>query len=110
MCLTMDEAVTLVKLGWDGNDRTVTRREVLCRLLSIGQAEFYQANAQDIHPEGKFVLADYLDYEGESLLVYSGRCFRVLRTYRAGQVLELTVEAASAEESKLAIPAKEATP
>ena len=41
------------------------------RMKSIGQTEFYQAQAQGLKPEIKFELADYLD------------------TYRAGNKLEL---------------------
>ena len=45
----------------------------------------------------KLVLADYLDYEGERLVEYNGQRYRVIRTYRAGQSMELTVERAPAE-------------
>lgn len=68
---------------------THVRREVFCRLASIGQAEFYQAHANGLKPEMKFVLTDYLDYNGESLVEYDGQLFRILRTYRTGQELEL---------------------
>lgn len=86
----MNEFITLIK----GD----TRREVFCRLQSIGQSEFYEASAQDFYPEVKFVLADYLDYDDERLIDYNDRRFRVLRTYRTGQELELVVQRASAEE------------
>lgn len=95
----MNEAITLIKRT-PGSDE-VTRRVVLAGLRSIGQAEFYQANAVDIHPEAKFVLADYLDYDGETLLDHEGHRYHVLRTYRDGQALELTVVSASAEEAML---------
>ena len=70
---------------------TETRRRVFCRLASIGQKEFYQAQAVGLQPELKFVLADYLDYNGEILVEYAGQRYRILRTYRAGQELELVV-------------------
>ena len=76
-------------------------RDVFCNAHSIGMKEFYQANAQDIHPEAKFILADYLDYNGETLLRHGDECYRVLRTYRTGQELELTVIRASFEEAEL---------
>lgn len=76
-----------------------TSRVVFCGVRSIGQQEFYQASATDFHPELKLVLADYLDYQDEQLLAYNGQRYRVLRTYRTGQELELTVERASAEEA-----------
>ena len=89
----MNEVITLIK----GD----TRREVFCRLQSIGQSEFYEASAQDFYPEMKFILADYLEYDNERLIDYDGRRFRVLRTYRTGQELELVVQRASAEEGGL---------
>lgn len=95
----MNEVITLI-FRTPGTD-DITKRDVFAGLRSIGQAEFYQANAVDIHPEAKFVLADYLDYNGETLLDYNGQRYHVLRTYRDGQQLELTVVAASAEEAEL---------
>ena len=78
-----------------------TRREVFASLRSIGQAEFYQAHAIDYRPELKFVLADHLDYQGESLVEHDGTLYRVLRTYRVGRELEIVVTRASAEEAEL---------
>lgn len=68
---------------------TETARDVFCGLRSIGQKEFYQAQAVGLQPELKFVLADYLDYNDETLVAYNGQRYRVLRTFRAGQELEL---------------------
>lgn len=92
----MNEVISLIKQT-DGVDAygdpaiTETAREVFAKLGSIGQKEFYQAHAVGLKPELKFVLTDYLDYEGESLVQYEGQRYRVLRTYRKGQELELTV-------------------
>lgn len=88
----MNEVITLI------HEDTGTRREVFCGLRSIGQQEFYTALAIDYHPELKFVLADYLDYMGETIVKYGADLYRVLRTYRAGQELEIVVVRASAEE------------
>jgi SPP1 family predicted phage head-tail adaptor len=70
---------------------TETRRQIFCRRASIGQSEFYQAHATGLKPEMKLVIADYLDYAGEDLVEYDGQLYRVLRTYRTGLELELTV-------------------
>lgn len=78
-----------------------TRRDVFCGVRSIGQQEFYQASATDFHPELKLVMADYLDYRDERLVEYNGIRYSVIRTYRAGQELELTVERAAAEDGGL---------
>lgn len=78
-----------------------TTRTVFCGVRSVGQQEFYQASATDFHPELKLILADYLDYQGERLVEYNGIRYRVIRTYRAGQELELTVERAPVEDGGL---------
>ena len=52
----MSEVITLIS----GD----SRREVFAGLRSVGHTEFYEAYANDLHPELKFVLTDYLDYEG----------------------------------------------
>lgn len=74
---------------------TETRREVFCREASVGQKEFYQAQATGLQAEIKLILTDYLDYDGEQLVSYTPKgqtreqLYRVLRTYRAGLELEL---------------------
>lgn len=89
--------LTLIKQTTGGSDdygdpvTQETTREVLGQLSSVGQTEFYQAHGVGLKPELKFVLADYLDYEGETLVEYEGQRYRVLRTYRSGQELELTL-------------------
>ena len=95
----MNELLTLIPV--DGEPR-----EVLCGVRSIGMREFYQANASDFHPEVKFVLADYLDYNNERRVKYDGDLapagvYSILRTYRVGQELELTAELAPAEDGEL---------
>lgn len=87
----MNDVLTLI--ADDG-----TEREVFCEVRSIGQQEFYQSSASTYRPEKKFVLADHLDYNDEHLLHHDGQRYRVVRTYRAGQELEIVAERASAEE------------
>lgn len=92
----MNEVITLIQQTHGVDDYgdpviTETARDVFAKLGSIGQKEFYQAHAVGLQPEVKFVLSDYLDYEGEDLVQYNNQRYRVLRTYRKGQELELTV-------------------
>ena len=97
----MNELLTLVSrvLADDGYTvKTETRRDVLCRLASIGQQEFYMAQATDFRPELKFVLADYLDYDYEYLCIYEGVWYRIIRTFCPGRELELVVQKATAED------------
>ena len=59
------------------------------RIKSIGQSEFYQAQAQGLKPEIKFVLADYLDYDNQEEVIYNNFRYKVLRTYRTGNEIEI---------------------
>lgn len=93
----MTEVAVLIKREYGVAD---VRREVFCGFRSIGMREFYAANGTDFHPELKLVLADYLDYNGETLADYNGQRYRILRTYRQGQELELTLERAPAEDGE----------
>ena len=97
----MNEVLTLVHRDLASDGYTVLteiKRDVYCKLASIGQTEFYQAQATDLRPELKFVLADYLAYEDEYLCIYNDVWYRVLRTYRKGQELEIVVQKASPRE------------
>lgn len=92
----MNDVITLIQQTRGVDDYgdpviTETTRDVFAKLGSIGQKEFYQAHAVGLQPEIKFVLADYLDYDGEQLVQHDGQRYRVLRTYRKGQELEITV-------------------
>ena len=89
----MNEVITLIG--------ETSRRDVFCGLRSVGHTEFYEAYATDYRPELKFVLADYADYEGETLVKYGDDLYSVLRTYRTGWELEITVCRASSEEVAL---------
>ena len=69
-------------------DRILKQR--FANLKSISQTEFYQAQTNDYKPEIKFELADYLDYAGESHVVYEGFIYKVLRTFVVGRKIEIT--------------------
>lgn len=91
----MTDVAVLIKREYGKAD---VKREVFCGFRSIGMREFYAASTTDFHPEAKLVLADYLDYDGETLADYNGQRYRIIRTYRTGQELELTLERAPLEE------------
>lgn len=90
----MNEILLLISEGGE-------RREVFAKQQSIGMREFYEAAATEYSPEIKFILADYLEYNGETFAQYEGTLYRIMRTYRAGQTIELTLTSASAEEVEL---------
>ena len=93
----MNEVAVLIKRAHGVPD---VKREVFCGIRSIGMKEFYSAHSTDFRPELKLVLADYLDYDDETLADYNGVRYRILRTYRVGQELELTLERAPVEEDE----------
>ena len=71
---------------------TTTERTILAKWLSVGQQEFYQAQATGLKPELKFEIADYLDYEDEKELIHDNKRYQILRTYRKNtRQLEITV-------------------
>ena len=72
-----------------------TERVTFAELKSIGQSEFYQAHSVGLKPELKFVLPDYLEYQGEKILKYKDlneteeQEYSIIRTYRNGNELEV---------------------
>lgn len=75
------------------NERTVFAEE-----RSVTQNEFYQGAAVGYKPEIKFVLENFMDYQGEPLVEYVPFMgnpdypirLTVLRVYNSGDTLELT--------------------
>ena len=72
-----------------------TERPVMAELMSVGQSEFYKAQAIGLKPDLKFKLSDYLEYQNEKHLKYQGfneteeLKYTVIRTYRKGNELEI---------------------
>lgn len=95
-----DQVIKLVastKMLDEYGDQNATRteRQVFAALKSIGQSEFYQAQALGLKPELKFILPDYLEYQNEKHLKYRGfneteeQIYSVIRTFRSGNELEI---------------------
>lgn len=64
---------------------------VYAEARSIGQTEFYQAETAGVKPEIKFVITDYMDYQGQKYLIHDGTRYTVLKTYRkSSNELEIT--------------------
>ncbi|MDY6307443.1 MAG: phage head closure protein [Oribacterium sp.] len=96
-----NEVIKLVKVTIEADDygnsvEVKNEREVFAEIQSVTRAEFYQAAQADIRPTIVFVLEDYYDYEGEKLVKYqpynsdAEKEYRVIRTYRDGQRLEIS--------------------
>lgn len=59
---------------------TETRRTILCKVLSVGRNEFYNAAVKDLKPEKVFVIHRY-EYEEETLVEFEGNLYSVIRPY-----------------------------
>ena len=94
-----DEAIYLLKETETTDEygdatKTYTGTQVYAQIKSIGQSEFYQAQAVGFKPEIKFVLADFCDYQGQELIKYTHygqeeQIYTVIRTYRQDTTLEI---------------------
>lgn len=69
-----------------------TEKTVYCTVKSVGMNEAYKAMANGLKPQYVFTLTDYADYNGEKVCKYNGVRYRIIRTYRNNQGIELTVE------------------
>lgn len=67
-------------------------KEVFAEVKSVSQSEYYTAAQNGFKPVFKFILADYYDYDEEDTVLYGGVLYHIIRTYRNGLQLELTVE------------------
>lgn len=72
-----------------------TSRDVFAEIRSVGYNEFYAAKSAGIEPSIVFVLQDYMEYNGEKVVLFDSKRFRVVRTYTNGQTIELTCEVAT---------------
>lgn len=94
-----DSVITLMKEtntvdSYGDTTQTFTERQVFAEVKSIGQSEFYQAEAVGLKPEIKFVIADFADYQDEKKLKYTPfggveEIYSVIRTYRNKINLEI---------------------
>ena len=81
---------------------TETPRKVFCTVRSVGMSEFYRAKENDLFPSIVFVLADYAEYKGEKIALYTPpggtqQRYRIIRTYVDNQSIELVCEEATVD-------------
>ena len=67
-----------------------TLTTAFCQVKSVTRSEFWRAHENGLEPSLVFVLSEYADYEGQKVLIYDGRRYRVLRSYVTGHAVELT--------------------
>lgn len=69
-----------------------TETKVLCKVKSIGRAEFYAAAQTGLKPSITFVIHGY-EYNGEGKVEFKGDEYKVIRSYSATfEELELVCE------------------
>ena len=69
-----------------------TEREVFCDVSSVTRAEFFDGGRNGLNPEYVFTMF-FGDYEGETILEYSGKRYAIYRTYQANtDTIELYAE------------------
>lgn len=76
---------------------TETQTMCYCRVMSVNRNEYYKALSNDLKPEYVFVISEYADYNGEKIIVYNDKRYRVIRSYVDEHAVELTVEEATVD-------------
>ncbi len=90
MVITLLGGATAVNAAGDaipGSDRT----DVIARIRSVGQSEFYQAQALGQKPEVKAIIWA-AEYDGQQRVEIGGRAYRINRTFQDGDHMELTCQ------------------
>ena len=77
--------------------RSETRKMCYCRVNSVTRSEFYKARENGTQPVYVFVLSEYADYNGEKIVVFKDKRYRVIRSYVKDHAVELTVGEATAD-------------
>lgn len=79
--------------------REETPRMCYCRVNSVTRSEFYKARENGIQPIYAFTLSEYADYNGEKIVLYKDKRYRVIRSYVKNHAVELTVGEANADKA-----------
>lgn len=99
----MVRATTITLIGEDPTAHGVfevpdnIQNEVFAEVMSASQNEFYKARENGLEPELVFKLTDYGDYNGEKILVYDEKRWRVIRTYIKEEALFIVAGKAAAD-------------
>ena len=99
----MIRATTITLIGEDPSAHGVfevpdnIQNEVFAEVMSASQNEFYKARENGLEPELVFKLTDYGDYNGEKILAYDEKRWRVIRTYIKEEALFIVAGKAAAD-------------
>lgn len=72
-------------------------RTVLCEVRSVYASDFFAAAHAGLRPAAVLILSNFADYEGERVVKVGDETFTVIRRYRDGDRLELTLEERTGE-------------
>lgn len=62
-----------------GNETKIPiEKNILCKIVDIGQNEFYNAKVSGLKPEIKFIIHEF-EYGGEKEVIFKGERYEVLR-------------------------------
>lgn len=92
-------------------ETTETRRKTYCEEKSLSMSETYQARASGFNPVFRLVLPLEFEYRGETLCVYKGERYKIIRNYSDDKnpQTELTLERVRGNAAK-PVPAPEPDP
>ncbi len=92
-------------------EATETRRKTYCEEKSLSMSETYQARASGFNPVFRLVLPLEFEYRGETLCVYKGERYKIIRNYSDDKnpQTELTLERVRGNAAK-PVPAPEPDP
>lgn len=102
----MDGVAYLIKETQNGTDAegnlltTEELQQIFCQVHSVTRSEFYSAATQELTPELEMTISHRIDYQGQELVEYEGRRYKVLRTYWRGDEVTLTLASWFAEEAE----------
>lgn len=74
-----------------------TRYQCYCRVNSVTRNEYYRALQNGLEPMYVFEMSEYADYNGEKIVIYNGKRYRVIRSYVENHLVELVVGLATAD-------------
>ena len=82
----MDAVLTLIaqtntKNEYGVTQKTVSPRDVFCKVQSVTRTEFFEGGRNGLNPEFQFTVFSG-DYDGETLCEYNGNSYGIYRVYR----------------------------
>lgn len=90
------DVISLISVDYGIDDRgyntsIVTARNVFADVKSVRQSEFYDAQMSGIKLEYMFEIRD-IDYQNEEFIEFSGRTYKIVRTYKKNvEFIEIVV-------------------